>query len=601
MTTLSFRCFVEQNVGRHGLALISALLEFVMILLLLLDGFLAFFSSEFARLFELGPPCSLCTRIHGSLAHRNSTSYWNGSVCEDHMKDISSLAYCHAHKMLSDIRTMCEGCLLSFNGQFCCGDDSRYKSLVGILHNDNNPYNCLVVDSSNDPRTVARFCRRDVVDEGQQRCSCCGEIPRRRMKYTRSESVKAPPIAPPHTPRTWTANTEDEMPNLDLSQISCAEKLKWILNNDSALLPDDDGDDDVLNGGGGETSKSTTVPLQPESWALHEEACKTPSCSRVNKFSWIPLSDSTQASPRWCSKKSRKMSIDVLSDLTEMKDDANEGDGGILFRLQRQVLLDRKALMTLHMELDEERGASAVAANNAMAMITRLQAEKAAIQMEALQHQRMMEEHADYYREELQVMRNLLLKREEEVKVLESELEMYRDTNGLMFRVDSEICEVSADEDYRLARFQCNSPFSEISDFGNRAAKRDHERAAAVTEDSGGCANESLESSSLETERSLLLSLLSKFEKKLDATSDEGSLLELKSDRVEEQDPQNGSGNKEIMVCLAREVATIREKLRTIEAESDFIKRAAMTLQRGDEGIKLLTEISDYLRMLRKT
>ncbi|GKA75083.1 probable myosin-binding protein 6 [Tanacetum coccineum] len=40
--------------------------------------------------------------------------------------------------------------------------------------------------------------------------------------------------------------------------------------------------------------------------------------------------------------------------------------------------------------------ASAVAANNAMAMITRLKGEKAVVQMEALQYQRMMEEQAEY-------------------------------------------------------------------------------------------------------------------------------------------------------------------------------------------------------------
>lgn len=46
-------------------------------------------------------------------------------------------------------------------------------------------------------------------------------------------------------------------------------------------------------------------------------------------------------------------------------------------------------------------------------------------------------------------------------------------------------------------------------------------------------------------------------------------------------------------------MSDIRERLRAIEAESGFIKHATMTLQRGDEGIKLLTEIADNLRKLR--
>ncbi|KAK6935619.1 GTD-binding domain [Dillenia turbinata] len=81
----------------------------------------------------------------------------------------------------------------------------------------------------------------------------------------------------------------------------------------------------------------------------------------------------------------------------------------------RQVRLDCKSLITLYLELDEERSASAVTANNAMTMIIRLQAEKAAVQMEALQYQRMMEEQAEYDQEALQVLKDLLAKQEEEI------------------------------------------------------------------------------------------------------------------------------------------------------------------------------------------
>ena len=45
---------------------------------------------------------------------------------------------------------------------------------------------------------------------------------------------------------------------------------------------------------------------------------------------------------------------------------------------------------SLQKEVEEERNASGVATNEAMSMITRLQEEKAALQMEALQYLRMM-------------------------------------------------------------------------------------------------------------------------------------------------------------------------------------------------------------------
>lgn len=39
--------------------------------------------------------------------------------------------------------------------------------------------------------------------------------------------------------------------------------------------------------------------------------------------------------------------------------------------------------------------------------------------------------------------------------------------------------------------------------------------------------------------------------------------------------------------------------MRAVEAESGFLKHAAMTLQRGGDGTKLLTEIAQHLRELR--
>lgn len=95
-------------------------------------------------------------------------------------------------------------------------------------------------------------------------------------------------------------------------------------------------------------------------------------------------------------------------------------------KMKSALKAERKALSALYSELEEERSASAVAANQAMAMITRLQEEKAAMQMEALQYQRMMEEQAEYDQEALQLLNELMAKREKEKQELEKELEIYR-------------------------------------------------------------------------------------------------------------------------------------------------------------------------------
>ncbi|KAK6927841.1 GTD-binding domain [Dillenia turbinata] len=105
-----------------------------------------------------------------------------------------------------------------------------------------------------------------------------------------------------------------------------------------------------------------------------------------------------------------------------------EGNNGFttMERLKSALKAEQKALRALYTELEEERNASAIAASQTMAMITRLQEEKAAMQMEALQYQRMMEEQSEYDQEALQLLNELMTKREKEKQELEKELEIYR-------------------------------------------------------------------------------------------------------------------------------------------------------------------------------
>ncbi|KAL8549654.1 hypothetical protein ACS0TY_008485 [Phlomoides rotata] len=103
------------------------------------------------------------------------------------------------------------------------------------------------------------------------------------------------------------------------------------------------------------------------------------------------------------------------------------GDGVVTVeRLKTALRAERKVLQALYSELEEERSASAVAASQTMAMINRLQEEKAAMQMEALQYQRMMDEQSEYDQDALQLLNELMVKREREKQELEKELEGYR-------------------------------------------------------------------------------------------------------------------------------------------------------------------------------
>ncbi|KAG9155658.1 hypothetical protein Leryth_003949 [Lithospermum erythrorhizon] len=106
-----------------------------------------------------------------------------------------------------------------------------------------------------------------------------------------------------------------------------------------------------------------------------------------------------------------------------------EGESSI-DKLKSQIEFDNKCIYDLYKELEEERSAAGVAANQAMAMITRLQEEKAALHMEALQYLRMMDEQAEYDMEALQRANDLLAEKEKELQDLEYELELYRNNTN---------------------------------------------------------------------------------------------------------------------------------------------------------------------------
>ncbi|KAK4406098.1 putative myosin-binding protein 5 [Sesamum angolense] len=103
------------------------------------------------------------------------------------------------------------------------------------------------------------------------------------------------------------------------------------------------------------------------------------------------------------------------------------GDEKSTIRLLEQTLEEeRNARAALYVELEKERSAAATAADEAMAMILRLQEEKASIEMEARQYQRMIEEKSFYDAEEMDILKEILLRREKEKHFLEKEVEAYR-------------------------------------------------------------------------------------------------------------------------------------------------------------------------------
>lgn len=260
--------------------------------------------------------------------------------------------------------------------------------------------------------------------------------------------------------------------------------------------------------------------------------------------------------------------------------------------------------------MDEERSASAIAANNAMAMITRLQAEKAAVQMEALQYQRMMEEQAEYDNEDLQVMRHIVAKREEDIRELEDELDLYREKYGLIRDVDD------VKQDPLDMKYDSFSSFTERSERGSphlsvssrtgaevepehetevehepqtEHASSDDEKDKALQEDNE-CNKNDASAIDFEKERSYLLGQLRMLESKLRRSAD----------NIENQDAPEVDRFDGIDASVAEEVSQIGEKLRALEADSRFLQHTFLAFEKGGkEGSNLLLEIANHLKKLR--
>ncbi|CAA2978141.1 Hypothetical predicted protein [Olea europaea subsp. europaea] len=126
--------------------------------------------------------------------------------------------------------------------------------------------------------------------------------------------------------------------------------------------------------------------------------------------------------------------VPFVEDLKEhdQGDLSSNGDEKNAIRFLKQALEEEHAAgLALYQELEKERSAAATAADEAMAMILRLQEEKASIEMEARQYQRILEEKSAYDAEEMDILKEIMVRREREKLFLEKEVEMYRQMNGL--------------------------------------------------------------------------------------------------------------------------------------------------------------------------
>ncbi|KAF8020935.1 hypothetical protein BT93_G1369 [Corymbia citriodora subsp. variegata] len=344
--------------------------------------------------------------------------------------------------------------------------------------------------------------------------------------------------------------------------------------------------------------------------------------------------------------------------------DIEGGEGTLTIeKLKSALRSERKALHALYAELEEERSASAVAASQTMAMINRLQEEKAAMQMEALQYQRMMEEQSEYDQEALQLLNDLMVKREKEKEELEQELEMYRQRveeykakEHMMIvrrhRTSSASCSNSEDGDGLSVDLN-----GEVKEEDGLNGDRDGSQEKTPT-DAVVYLEESLED--FEEERLCILEQLKALEEQLFSISCEGQHLEDVKPMMDHSYKENGNGHSDHLsngeangngnghskmngyhqehrrlggpkakrllpffdavgaeteldgelcgddhqaedkrLAIEEGVDHVYERLQALEADREFLKHCINSLRKGDKGLHLLQEILQHLRDLR--
>ncbi|XP_009630718.1 myosin-binding protein 1-like isoform X2 [Nicotiana tabacum] len=315
-------------------------------------------------------------------------------------------------------------------------------------------------------------------------------------------------------------------------------------------------------------------------------------------------------------------------------------------RLKRQVEYDRKLMAALYKELEEERNASSVAANQAMAMITRVQEEKAALNMEALQCLRVLEEQAEYDNEALQKANDLLVQKEKEIQDLEAELELYKKKLGNMALFDDAL-EASYDSNKaKQADTICSEGSSSFPDVNADIPTRKYGMSSR---------EENIDKRSLildfESERQQIMVCLNKLEERLylfskheasqqsanvnsEFSTEEwvevGNPKDLdnreifrNNGEIEENvrlDPtaDTSPSGEEVSTCkfpdeskswlcadgdseletLKSELSVLSSRLKALETEHCFLEHSINSLRNGDEGHRFIEEIAGHLRQL---
>uniref|UniRef100_K4AIR6 GTD-binding domain-containing protein n=1 Tax=Setaria italica TaxID=4555 RepID=K4AIR6_SETIT len=560
--------------------------ELCVIILLYVAALASHAATRLARICGLKAPCIFCTRLDHAL---HGKAWFSADlVCFAHGLEVSSLAYCKSHEQLarsdgaseevnsssrSRSRRLCSCCSELFkntrNAQKHSETANAAESwdtvcafVVGIeeLH-----------ESDGSPGSDGQS-RKDTgssANGGTAKPATYRSAAPTRIAVDRNGSVKSAYVARVNL----TSPRPSEIISARDSNSTTQQEVKALLSQISSARG--------LDSCSSEGTPSPSINVENEE---SNTTSKKPSLDR--NYSVLEPSDGS------------------------LTDDA-EGECS-LENVKKQLELNKKSMAALYKELEEERSASAVAASQTMAMINRLQEEKAAMQMEALQYLRMMEEQADHDHEAIQNLHDLLTEREKELLDMDAELrnclkllesEPFNDA-----RFDATNTMNNTIDDRSLAFEVMNGMDFVRSTMSHFEDEKAHilESLSRLEEDLGISTNRLASDNAKISQEDIL------FEDHTRADGQEHISRESTSAQQREGH-EMFDDNKDKFSCspsqndkmsgvasLKNEISLLSTRLRALEADQEFLKQVLSSVQCGSDGLQCIQEITSHLAELRR-
>ncbi|KAL5230739.1 hypothetical protein ABZP36_029515 [Zizania latifolia] len=552
--------------------------ELCVIILLHVAAAASYLATRLASISKLKVPCILCSRLDHVL--HGKAWFSSDLVCAAHRSEISSLAYCRSHNNLAHCDDLCKRCSAAMNNEVGTRSRSRSRRLCSCC---SEPFNkarnahrlsesANVVESSETVHGLEEINRGSQIDARKNNLvrpskdSVSEQVPADHAK-DKTFVVGIEEVSDSDgSPGTYEQPTKDNGASANPRAAKPAPTLVSVDRNSSiknAFI----GRANLTSPRPSEiiSAKDNNSTTQQEVKAFLSQM----SCARGFDSSWTDGAPSTGTNLQTdeSNANGRRPSLERNYSVIEPSDvnlaDEVEGESS-LENLKRLLELNKTSMSALYKELDEERSASAIAASQAMAMINRLHEEKAAMQMEALQYLRMMEEQADHDHEAIQNLHDLLTEREKELLDMDAELESCR--------------RLLQNEQFN----ERNVPFEVLNGLGFMRSTM----------------------SGFEDEKAHILESLSRLEEKLCISTSRLASDDAKDNPEqligEQPGSESASDQQDDLTSLKDQVSLLNTRLNALEADQEFLKQVLSSLKCGPDGLQCVQEITSHLLDLRR-